>query len=148
MWPIALLFATFQVSSPHSSTSMDVLALTVYAAGSVVCHQLPQRSFRLWSTQMPVCARCAGIYAGAAVAVVVLMFGRAAESLRNSRFESGGHAVRRALVVAALPTVVTLVAEWSGSVTTSNWVRAVAGVPLGGAVAWAIGSAVASREVN
>jgi len=40
-----------------------LFALSVYAAGGVVCHQLPDRSFLLWGHQLPVCARCTGIYA-------------------------------------------------------------------------------------
>ena len=46
------------------------LAAIVYGIGGVVCHQRPERSFYLWSTQFPVCARCAGIYAGAALGVI------------------------------------------------------------------------------
>ena len=36
----------------------------VYGVGSFICHQLPDRSFHLAGFQLPVCARCMGIYAG------------------------------------------------------------------------------------
>ena len=34
-------------------------------AGSLLCHQLPERSPHLWATQLPLCWRCAGVAAGA-----------------------------------------------------------------------------------
>ena len=55
-------------SRPRASAAGAAFVLAVYGIGSLVCHQLPARSFHLWSAQMPVCARCAGIYFGAAVA--------------------------------------------------------------------------------
>ena len=42
------------------------LAGALYALGSHICHQRPERSFHLFAAQLPVCARCLGIYAGAA----------------------------------------------------------------------------------
>jgi hypothetical protein len=189
MWSIALLVATFEVSRPHASnylTPADVVALAVYGAGSIICHQLPERSFQLRSTEMPVCARCTGIYAGAAIAVVLLGISGVVDSAfattrnhkggeghkgQSTRFalcsfsppwlqtwnrgwfrgsgspRPGGAAmrlsadvVRRTLCVAALPTLATLVFEWSTGEVPANWVRAAAGMPLGGAVAWAIES--------
>jgi hypothetical protein len=44
--------------------------------------------------------------------------------------------------VAILPTIVTLVYEWVTGDTPSNVVRAVAGAPLGAAVAFVVMSAV------
>ena len=46
----------------------------MYAAGRIICHQRPERSFHLGATALPVCARCLGLYAGAAV-VALLMLG-------------------------------------------------------------------------
>ena len=43
------------------------------------------------------------------------------------------------LLVAFVPTAVTLAFEWSTGVMPANWIRALAGLPLGAAVAWAIG---------
>src|SRR5262249_922300 len=56
------------------STAVSAFALVVYAVGAVVCHQLPDRSFHLLGRQLPVCARCTGIYAGAAVAAILATF--------------------------------------------------------------------------
>jgi uncharacterized membrane protein len=119
-WAIALPAATFVVA--HPLPALYALAFGVYAVGSFVCHQLPQRSFNLWMVQMPVCARCTGIYVGAAVAAMV-------------RRDRATRRVRLLLALAAVPTLVSLVDEWTTGETPANWIRAVAALPLGAAVA-------------
>ena len=47
--------------------------------------------------------------------------------------------VRRLLFLAALPTIATLLFEWTTGQMPSNMVRAAAGLPLGAAVAWIVG---------
>jgi hypothetical protein len=64
-WAALLVAAPFFASRAHASAMTSALIVVVYGIGSLVCHQLPARSFHLWTAQMPVCARCAGIYAGA-----------------------------------------------------------------------------------
>ena len=70
-WSLALPLATFASSGPHSSSLLYLVSLSTYVMGGVLCHQLPARSFFLWGSQMPVCARCTGIYLGAAVSALV-----------------------------------------------------------------------------
>jgi hypothetical protein len=152
---------------------MYALTFAVYGTGSVVCHQLPERSFHVWGAQMPVCARCAGIYLGAAIAALVA----AAPLKRRPPYESDSAALvgaarlerhpanepafpvpaghrfsgaalagpnaRVALALAAVPTLATLLYEWTTGDTPANWIRALAGIGLGAAVATVI-----EREVN
>jgi len=73
-WFVALQLATFASSRPNSPTPVYLLSLGTYLVGSLLCHQRPERSFFLWGSQMPVCARCLGIYAGAALAATALSF--------------------------------------------------------------------------
>lgn len=105
-----------------------VMSAGVYLAGGLVCHQRPDRSFRLWGAQMPVCTRCAGLYLGAAVGAVL--------AVGRRRGRQGGGAARRLIVAAAVPTGVTLVGEWAGWLAAPGVWRAVAALPLGAAVAW------------
>jgi len=127
-WAASIPLAAFAASRPGASSFTYGFALGVYAIGRLVCHQLPARSFHLWMTSLPVCARCTGIYVGAAVAAVTLLF-----------VPARGGRPRTVLFVAMLPTAATLLFEWTTGVMPSHWIRALAGVPLGAAVAWAIG---------
>ena len=138
-WAAALPVAAVVAAQTHPAAPLSLAALAVYAAGSIICHQLPARSFHLWSAQMPVCARCTGIYAGAAIAALCLVRGT-----RSPRMPPASRAVRARLAAAALPTLATLAIEWTTGPAPSNIVRALAGLPLGAAVAWAIGAALAS----
>ncbi len=135
--PLATIAAT--VPSSQATNVGYAFALVLYAAGSLICHQRPERSFHLLGTQMPVCARCTGIYAGAAitaVAVIARSVTSHASPLKTRRLETSD--LRRILLVSAVPTAVTLVYEWTTGQTPGNWIRAMSGVPLGAAVAWMV----------
>ena len=128
-WAAALPAAAWVVARPASSP-LFAAAFAVYGLGGIVCHQLPERSFHLWSAQMPVCARCTGIYAGGALAALGAM-----------ALTPGARRARAVLFVAALPSAVTLIMEWTTGHMPANWIRAVAGLPLGAAVVWVIAGA-------
>ena len=113
------------------------LAAALYAVGAQICHQRPERSFHLFAAQLPVCARCLGLYAGAAVGSMVAL-----ASAVRSRIASWS--LRALLVAASIPTALTLVAEWSGVWGGSNAVRAAAALPLGCAVALVVAQGAAT----
>ena len=71
-WAVALPLATWIASGPDPGWSGPyAFALGLYGVGSLICHQRLERSFVVFGAQMPVCARCAGLYAGAAMAALV-----------------------------------------------------------------------------
>src|SRR4051812_3618485 len=76
LWLALIPLAAFAATRPSAPSSIYALAAGVYGVGHFVCHQLPARSFHLWGAQLPVCARCTGIYLGAAVAAVSLTITR------------------------------------------------------------------------
>ena len=134
--------APFAANQPPPARAWYALAFFIYSVGSVVCHQLPARSFELWSTQMPVCARCTGIYLGAAVIAIASLFrlpdwSTSALDARQSRC---------ALALAALPAAATLAFEWITGNVPSNLIRAVSGVPLGAVVVIVVLSAIGERD--
>lgn len=117
------------------------VAAALYAIGSQICHQRPDRSFHVMDAQLPVCARCIGIYAGAAVGTAVAIAARSCGML--------AHLPSRMLLIAgAVPTVVTIAAEWSGAWGGSNGVRAAAGMPLGCVAALVVAQGVATLHYD
>jgi len=149
-WAALLVLTPFLASRAHASTIESVLAIAVYAVGSAVCHQLPDRSFHLWSTQLPVCARCTGIYFGAAaVAIATVVRSPRAPGLpkREARIRIALERSRLVVALAVLPSAATLVFEWTAGVAPGNWIRFAAGLPIGAAAAWLVGAA-AENQVN
>ena len=132
---IALAWLALVVAAPVLPAGISA---TLYAVTSLICHQRPERSFHLDAFQLPVCARCLGIYGGAALGAVAVIWadreGRAAR-----------HAVPWALTAAAFsPTVLTVALEWAGVWPTSNLARAMAGAPAGAVVAFVVTRALAT----
>jgi uncharacterized membrane protein len=98
-----------------------VVGVIAYQIGALICHQRPERSFHVAGIQMPVCARCFGLYvSGAAGLVAASLWRRRATPDR-----------RLTLALAALPIALTVALEWIGAITTTNIERCLTGVPLG-----------------
>ena len=115
----------------------------MYGLGSFICHQIPERSFHLVGFQLPVCARCLGIYIGVAGGVAVVSLrphrGRAQLPMPRRQF-------RWLAALAALPTLVTVALEIVGAWYPSNGTRALAGMPLGVLVGLVVMDALARAE--
>jgi len=164
-WAALLVLAPFLASRPHGSPLATAMVVAVYGVGGLVCHQLPERSFRLWTAQLPVCARCTGIYLGVAAATMITLVFRSPErlalrgaerlALREServapgkeREPFGRAGARVLLALAAAPTAITLVYEWTSGEMPSNLLRFAAGIPIGVVVARLVVSA-AENQVN
>ena len=97
----------------------------LYVFSSFVCHQLADRSFHFGAVQLPVCARCIGIYGGAAIGAVAAFVGPL----------PGSRKATLVIAVTAVPTAVTLILEWASAWFPSNTARALAGATLGLALA-------------
>jgi uncharacterized membrane protein len=131
--PLALTIAAVAwtgtlVAAPAAVTRpiLAVPAASIYAASSRICHQRPERSFHLGATQLPVCARCFGLYLSGALGALLAW---------GSRTRPGRHA-RTVLACAAAPTALTWLAEMGGLAGFSNSARALAALPLGVAAGW------------
>jgi uncharacterized membrane protein len=134
VWAAAIPMAALAASRPDGSHPVYAFALAVYAAGHLVCHQIPARSFHGWGAVLPVCARCTGIYAGAAITACAVFVRSAADTTPSAA------GVRLLLIAALIPTAITLAYEWTIGDMPANWIRALAGIPLGAAVAWLVGT--------
>jgi len=132
VWAVALPSAAMVASIQAPGVPAYLSALAVYGIGSIVCHQLPDRSFYLWGRQLPVCARCIGIYVGAAVIALIAMAVARLESRGPLLYRLNARAPSAVLAVA--PTLLTLGYEWTTGTAPANWIRAAAGLVLGAMV--------------
>jgi len=122
-WSLALPFAAAAV---HAHGALRWAAFPVYGVGRLVCHQRPERSLHWGGTPWPVCARCAGLYLGLAAGAGAALGGRRrAWPPAQARWLVG---------LAALPTVATLVFEWTtGEMPAHAW-RGASGIAIGAAL--------------
>jgi uncharacterized membrane protein len=139
VWAGVIPLAALAAGSANAASVVYAFAIGVYAIGHVICHQLPVRSFHLWGAALPVCARCTGIYVGAAVTALLI-------SVRPVRTTPSAASARRLLIAALFPTALTLAYEWTTGAMPANWIRALAGMPLGAAVIWLLGTASLERK--
>ncbi len=118
-WWLGLSFAAPWLAAEHHYTS----ASWIYAALSVVCHQMPQRSFHWLGYPLGVCARCLGIYAGFVLGLLIYPL------LRPVREESVSK--RQWLWLAAAPTAIDLAGDAARLFANTFLSRTVTGLILG-----------------
>lgn len=109
------------------------LAGSLYLFASMFCHQRAERSFHWGASQWLVCGRCTGIYAGAALGILMWAapFGPRAADGPGAGSPRAGRWIGAAL---ALPTVATFVVEWV-LWNPGNLIRALAAAPFGAFIA-------------
>lgn len=146
---ISLSWVTALLAAPAAASHAPASSAVVYAAGAMVCHQRPERSFHYHGSQLPVCARCLGLYVGG-LAGVLLWAGVSGldrrPSRRAERLIRARH-VRTALVIVALPTLLSAATAWLGWWDAPNTLRALIAIPLGAAIG-AIVCAAAARDLR
>ena len=127
----ALLWAGVLVAAPVavSRSTLALPATLAYDVSSRICHQRPERSFHLAGVQLPVCARCFGLYACAALGAVMAWSTARRPPATTSRVLLG---------LAAVPTALTWGLEFAGLAAFSNVSRALASLPLGLAAGWLV----------
>lgn len=107
---------------------------TIFRFFSIFCHQLPWRSLFYDDIQMPVCARCASIYAATALGLIFL---------RLKGFGEKEFKMNWLLFVLLLaPTGIDGLTQLFGWRESTNALRLVTGVPYGLAYAYVLAWAV------
>ncbi|MCX6552911.1 MAG: DUF2085 domain-containing protein [Acidobacteria bacterium] len=145
----SLLVITPWLAAPGAGEASVFTAALVFRTGAVICHQHAGRSFAHAGIQEPVCARCTGLYAGAAAGALAVFLVIAARTGRT-RDRRGLLAwpltrLRWAVIACGLPTLVTWAVEHAAGAPVTNLMRAATALPLGAAVAaivvsWAAGA--------
>jgi uncharacterized membrane protein len=124
---------------------MNLAAAVMFAIGSAVCHQIPERSFFWGIHQLPVCARCTGLYVSAVVGLVGWTAIKIARQWRPIAIEP--QVAIRVLLITAVPTALSLASGITGVWDGSNVTRATLAIPLG-ASAGAIVAAVFTKDLR
>ena len=120
---LAMVAGSVIPTIPCAAGGVPRLAAAVYAFGSLICHQRPERSFTSCGRTWPVCGRCSGLYLGAAAGAVLVGLGlRRRQTVREWR---------RALLIAAAPTVLSWTLEAVTGLDPGTVARFVLALPLG-----------------
>lgn len=130
--PIAL--AVTAIAVPYLLThGYAAAAFTVQSGYALICHQRPERTFSLFGGHIAVCARCLGIYLGAAIGLLLRTTRQQAMSL---------------LILAGAFNLLDGLTELVG--LHGNWlaVRFVLGLALGTAGALLISSSTQSSALS
>ncbi len=162
-WLLLVLLTPAALARDVGGRAVPLVSAGTYLLGGLICHQRPERSFHPEGVQMPVCARCFGLYLGGGLGVLAAVGfrrGGGAAERRGRRLGGpggGGGAwrsaggvgeavgvaadrapawLRWAVLAAAAPTGITFAAEMAGWMPSIGELRAAAGVPLGVAVTW------------
>jgi uncharacterized membrane protein len=143
LWVLLLAALPSVVAERGTGERMLTAATLVYVLGGFICHQRPDRSFQDRGVSFPVCGRCFGLYAGAPFGALLGFLGTRPRwmAARGRRISTA--AWRSLLAVAAVPTIITVIVEYSG-LDPGTLIRSIAAVPLGLAVAWLVASAIGS----
>jgi uncharacterized membrane protein len=124
---------------------MHLASQIFFAAGSLICHQRPERSFFWGEHQFPVCARCTGLYLSAALGVIAWIAIKTTGGWRRCAIDL--RTARAWFIAAAMPTLLSLASGMLGVWDGSNITRAMLAIPLG-AAAGVIVAAVATKDLR
>lgn len=143
VWLILVIASPYLVSHFDARDLLFKAGALVFLAGRAICHQRADRSFHAWGVQLPVCARCFGIYAGATLGALLGSGLRVPHRTQRalSDLTPGG---RTFFAVAAGPTVLSVGLEALGIWSQTPLVRCIAGLPLGVGVAWFVAAHAAT----
>jgi uncharacterized membrane protein len=125
-WALAIGFAPVLADSSRVGA---ILASLAYIAGSILCHQLPDRSFHMLGAQLPVCARCTGLYLGGALGAGAWLIRRRFQPKPIAAIDPKRAAYT--LAIASAPTALTVMTAAAGIWDLSNVGRAALALPLG-----------------
>jgi uncharacterized membrane protein len=124
---VALLWLGVIAGAPLAAAGgREATAFVIYQGLKTVCHQMPERSFWVAGHPLAVCARCSGIYAGFAGAVLLYPLARRLQRMDTPR--------RRWLILALAPTAFDFMLGITGLWANTHSSRFLTGAWLG---AWA-----------
>ncbi len=137
---VSSLWVLLLGTAPMLAAQTVAGAAVLYATGSLICHQRPERSFSVAGAQLPVCARCYGLYLGIAVGALVW-----AVVARRRRTDLNRGVLLAMLAIVGAPTAVTVLTAGAGVFDPPNIWRAALALPLGVVAGVAVGAAASGH---
>jgi uncharacterized membrane protein len=123
---LGLIFA-----APWLMARRNMMAsLMIYQGLSVICHQIPERSFLIAGFPLGVCSRCTGIYAGFSLGLFLYPIVR--------RINAAGFPEGRWLIIAALPLSIDFACGLIGVFNNTLLSRTATGLLFGTVLAFYI----------
>ncbi|MEW5980921.1 MAG: DUF2085 domain-containing protein [Acidobacteriota bacterium] len=148
LWAAWLMVMPALAANAGPGSAAAVASAVSYRLGSLVCHQRASRSLHLGAVQLPVCARCVGLYSGAAIGAGAALIGLVAAGVRRRSGRVRLERVRLALILSAMPTAFLWIGEYGLGIGVTGPVRTLGALPLGATVAWLATALVGGRRVT
>jgi len=105
---------------------MDIIKYIFDLTGSLICHQLPDRSLTYGDMVFPVCARDTGIYAGIFTSFIFIMLARRLKAQKPLKL-----AAAVVMVLLMAPMMADGALSYAGVMDTNNAVRLFTGLFFG-----------------
>lgn len=99
--------------------------------GRSVCHQIPERSFFILNKQLPLCARCTGIYMGVFLGFLYLFFRKRWRGNKPPSFK-----ILLSIIVCWIPIMLDGATSYIGLRETNNLIRFFTGFLFG--ICWPV----------
>ncbi|MGE3275609.1 MAG: DUF2085 domain-containing protein [Vicinamibacterales bacterium] len=142
LWFAVIVVTPLAVARASAGDRARGLTALAYLTGSLVCHQQDARSFHTAGVPWPVCARCAGLYAGGALGLLAAGVWGGVRRRWSPVLGS-----RTVLLAVAAPTLFTVATGMLGWWDPANSLRSALAVPLG-AVIGVVLAAVAAGDLR
>lgn len=140
---VVLLWLGLIVGAPVAAAGgHETLAFVVYHGLGAACHQMPERAFWIAGHPLAVCARCTGIYAGFALAVLLYPL------IARRRLPAGATPRREWLVLALAPTTIDFTLGITGLWANTHLSRSLTGAWLGAWLAFYVVPGVLEISLN
>lgn len=121
---IALLFGWLYFAPPGLLGKAD-------AIGYAVCHRIDSRSFHFGSRQLPLCARCSGMYLGAFAAIIIQFFSGRRSGFPPRKILAMLGVFLLAFAVDGINSYLHLFPNMPGIYEPNNYLRLLTGTGLG-----------------
>lgn len=105
---------------------MDIILRIYFFIGSLVCHQIPERTVYIGEMPLPFCARDTGIYLGI---FTVLIYSICRRKLKADKVPSTPIGIL--LVLLTVPMMIDAVSSYASIRQTNNTIRLITGIFFG-----------------